>query len=37
MLVDVNPGAITLTVIPFDASSFAIDLLNPKIPAFDAA
>ena len=37
MPVDVYPGATTLTVIPFDASSFAIYLLNPKMPAFDAA
>jgi hypothetical protein len=32
-----QPGATTLTVIPRDATSSASALLNPMIPAFDAA
>ena len=33
----INPGAMALTVIPLDASSFAADFVRPMIPALDAA
>ena len=35
--VAINPGAIALQVIPFAAYSFASDLVNPTIPALEAA
>ncbi len=35
--VSMNPGAIALTVMPLEATSFAIDFPSPMIPAFAAA
>ncbi len=37
MSVAMYPGAIALTVIPFDAFSRASAFVNPKMPAFAAA
>ena len=35
--VSIQPGAIQFTVIPLEATSLAIDCVNPIRPAFDAA